>query len=446
MDKYICGNTPYLWSPRFTYHGFRYVLVSGLSKPPRKGDYKAIFVHQDIKKISDFKCSDELINKLYDAGIRSSYSNMHYTLTDCPTREKLGWTNDAQGTLEQLYINFDIKRFFEKWEKEICVNMREDGSINGVIPNFGEFYTCGPVADGILFHLPYINYLYTGDSSMLCRMLPFMERYYSFYLKRSVDYWLGDWDGHNSRFKDNDFTFRLYSLKFCKTILLAQKLSGLDRSEKYLLEYDKAVRWIRENYILDNGYSKVENQTVISILLSIEELDKKPLIEQLKKCIEKDRYHITCGMWGLQYIYDALFSNDLGELAYKMITVKKKPSFNYWFQNGATTIWETWEDGNTDSRNHHMLSGVIAWFFKGFLGIYLSEDNSGYKHIKLKPSFIKKMEYCSGSIKTPFGKLSVAWERKNTNVTYRVTVPTGIKAECGGKILSSDENVFVLED
>ena len=442
VDRYICGDKPYIWSPKFTYHGFRFALISGINNPPENSEIKAVFVHQNIRKITSFNSSDSLLNKIYEAGIRTSYSNLFYILTDCPTREKLGWTNDAQASIEQLYMNFDIKKFFEKWEKDICINMSDDGSLNAVIPNYGNFYHCGPVADGLLYHLPMLDYLYTGDNSMLLRMLPYIEKHYKFFRKRTVDYSLGDWDGHTNRFKDNDFIFNFYNIKICDCIIFGKKQSDKKGYDKYLLERQNSINWIIHNYILENGFSKVETQTVISVLLSISEIKKEPLLEQLKRCIASDNYHITCGMWGLQYIYGALFENGLGDLAYKMISIKEKPSFNHWFQNGATTIWETWEDGNTDSRNHHMLSGVLAWLFKGFLGIYPDIENPGYKHIKLIPCFASEIDYCDGSIETPFGRLTVSWEREKRLIKYRVIVPKGIKAIYEGRILNTGENII----
>ncbi len=124
VDRYICGKKNYTWSPKFTYHGFRFVLVKGMTKPPKKGEFKAVFVHQAVRKKADFSCSNELINKIYNAGIRSTYSNLHYALTDCPTREKLGWTNDAASSFEQMYINFDIKQFMEKWAEDMVADMK----------------------------------------------------------------------------------------------------------------------------------------------------------------------------------------------------------------------------------------------------------------------------------------------------------------------------------
>ena len=113
-DEFICSGNEDIWTPLFSYHGFRYILVTGL-KNPDKNTLTALFVHEDIERRSSFECSDENLNKLYDMGIMATYSNLFYMPTDCPTREKLGWMNDAQGTAEQMLTNFEVERMYEKW-------------------------------------------------------------------------------------------------------------------------------------------------------------------------------------------------------------------------------------------------------------------------------------------------------------------------------------------
>ena len=449
-DRYICGEKPYAWSPKFTYHGFRFVQVKGLTKPPKKGEFKAVFVHQAVEKIADFSCSDELINKIYHAGIRATYSNLHYVLTDCPTREKLGWTNDAQSSFEQMYINFNIKAFMEKWGTDMLVSMNKEGAMPAVVPSHGYGFHLGPVADGILFELPLIEYLYLGDAKKLIRFLPYLKRYYdNYYTSETIDRsrWLGDWDGLKNRFDDTNFVSCFYTIKFCDVLMLAQSLAGEEVSEKYKADKAAAQNAIRSTYILENGYSSVDSQTVISMLLFLDISDKAPLLEQMKKRIEADDYHLTSGMLGLQYVYRVLFENGLGEYAYKLITAKGQPSFSYWFENGATTLWETWEDTNrTDSRNHHMLSGVLAWFFKGFLGLSPNLANPGYQKIELKPCFAKEMEHCKGSVTTPYGQICVGWERKQGQIEYHITIPAGVTATFQNAVLVTGENKFIIKE
>lgn len=447
VDRYICGEKNYVWSPKFTYHGFRFVLVKGLTRAPQKGEFKAVFVHQAVERNADFTCSNELINKIYKAGIRSVYSNLHYALTDCPTREKLGWTNDAQATLEQLYINFKIGSFMEKWGTDIIHSMRENGEIPAIVPTSGDWgFGLGPVADGILFKIPLIDYVYTGSTEKLISFLPYQKRYYEAFVSgvTQSDWWLCDWDGLNNRFKDDRFTYLVYSIMYCKVMMLAEEKAGLEITQKYREDLISAQEEIKEKYIDESGRSKFDSQTVIAILLSLEICDKEPLLEQLKKRIEADNFHITSGMWGIQYIYDVLFENGLSEYAYKLITAKGAPSYENWFSQGATTLWETWENRKTDSKNHQMFSNVLSVFHKYLLGIAPTIQNAGYKALELKPCFIEDLDFCKGFVDTPFGKISAEWIRKDGKIEYKVTVPEKITATFDGNTLKVGENIFVI--
>jgi alpha-L-rhamnosidase len=162
---------------------------------------------------------------MYDAAIRSTYSNLFYTLTDCPTREKFGWTNDAQASLEQIYLNFAAELFFEKWSTDIRYCMREDGRIPAIIPSHNWGFDWGPVADGIVFKLPYMHYLYTGNPQMLLTFLPYMERYYRYFTERGyaecAPQWLDDWDGHYNRINDKEIIRLFYIIRFCRIMQMA---------------------------------------------------------------------------------------------------------------------------------------------------------------------------------------------------------------------------------
>ncbi|MCL2159959.1 MAG: family 78 glycoside hydrolase catalytic domain, partial [Oscillospiraceae bacterium] len=180
-DKFIANGEQFTWSPMFCYHGFRYVEITGI-KNPCLDAVTGIFVHQDIKKTSGFECSNPRLNKLFELGQMATYSNLFYMPTDCPTREKLGWANDAQSSAEQMLTNFDIAGLFKKWYVDILDSMREDGSVPGIIPTGGWGYEWGngPVSEGILFEIPYRVYLHTKDESLLSLGLPYFERYFKF--------------------------------------------------------------------------------------------------------------------------------------------------------------------------------------------------------------------------------------------------------------------------
>lgn len=446
-DRFISGGKPMLISPKFTYHGFRFVSVSGLSAPPKPGDFRAVFVHSDVKRISEFNCSNSLLNALFDAGIRSSFSNMFYCLTDCPTREKLAWTNDTAASLEQLYFDFDIRRFMSRWSADLLLSMKESGEIPATIPSDGWCYGYGPVADSILFELPYVEYLYTGDSKKLSDFLPFMKKYYSFFRKEEYDkkIWLCDWTGHGDLlFTDHNFIKLFFTVKFCRIMLLAERLSGGVQSQCYRQDQSEALAELREKYIVPDGTCVLDNQCAVSMMIYLETFDNAPLVKQLKRRVEQDGFRFRVGMLGMQYICGALAENGMADYVYKMMTAKGEHTFEWWIRCGNGTLWESFYEGHTDSRNHHMFSCVLTYFFKYLLGVKPSQDYPAFKRIDLSPCFLKELSYCKGSLTLPDGCLDVAWKRENGVTQYCVNVPAGITAFFHGKKCNTGENVFFI--
>ena len=139
-----------------------------------------------------------------------------------------------------------------------------------------------------------------------------------------------------------------------------------------------------------------------------------------------------------------MFKNGLGEYAYRLITAKGAPSYENWFNQGATTLWETWENRKTDSKNHQMFSNVLSVFHKYLLGIAPTLENAGYKKIELNPCFIEDLEFCEGFVDIKFGRISVSWKRSDDAVQYEIDLPKGIDATFNGKTLKEGKNKFTI--
>lgn len=178
-DEIICGGQRFTYTPSFVYHGFRYVLIDGLRQRPKESEFRAVFVHQAVEELSDFACSDPLIHQLYQMGKMSTLSNLFYMVTDCPTREKQGWTNDAAASAEQMLLNYNMTPLYKKWMQDIYDAMREDGFLPGIVPTGGWGYDwgSGPISNAVLYELPYQIWRYTDDSTCLCASLPWFRRY-----------------------------------------------------------------------------------------------------------------------------------------------------------------------------------------------------------------------------------------------------------------------------
>ena len=455
-DKFICNGEEFVWSPMFTYHGFRYIEITGIENPA-SDTVTGIFVHQDVKAISDFECSNETLNKLFRIGRMATYSNLFYMPTDCPTREKLGWANDAQASTEQMLTNFNIANFFKKWHTDVLDSMREDGALPGIIPTGGWGYEWGngPVSEGILFEIPFKIWRHTGDESLLVESLPYFERYFDFLESRKesdglIDYGLDDWarpENWGSSIEimktPRKFINLVFLYKFLKIATIAAELAGDGNlTKKYQSEIDKSRELFYDNYMNADGTCKINEQTAVAMTIFHDLSYSEPLKNQLKQLVEERDFHHNCGMVGLPCLYVALNKCGLAEYAYKIITSKGYPSYTRWLDCGATTLWETWQAGN--SKNHHMYSDFMSWIMKTLIGINIISP--GYEKVEIKPVYISTLDFCKGHIDTTRGKISIEWKREQNggSVILEINIPENIHAEYDSTKLKSGKTKIVI--
>ena len=360
-DRLILSGKPIEWSPKFAYHGFRYIEIDGIENVDTI-EVRGVFVHQDVKRKTDFSCSDSFLNTLFEAGVMSVYSNLFYQLTDCPTREKLGWANDAQASCDQILTNFHSVDFFKKWYHDILDAQMPDGALPGIIPTSGWGYAWGngPVSDGVLFEIPYRVYLHSGDDSLLKNGYAYMKRYLA-YLKRRenedgfVSFGLDDWSAPDCRVTTPvELINAVLTVWFYRVTALSAKC--LHIAEDFSEEINRLKNLIIRKYIFEDGTCRVCEQTAVALLIYFDIYeDIEPLANQLKALVEEKDFHHDCGMVGIRRLLHALNKCGLQEYAYRILTAEGNPGYKEWFDLGATTLWERWQGiGNADSKNHHM--------------------------------------------------------------------------------------------
>lgn len=453
-DVFVCNGKPFTYSPMFAYHGFQYVEIDGLDSPDIT-KVAGVFTHLNIPTITHFECSNYELNRLFEIGIMATYSNMQYTLTDCPTREKFGWLNDAKASTEQILMNFNAVDFFKKWYVDIIDSIREDGAMPGIAPTSGCLYDSwtGPICSGVLFEIPYKIYLYTGDDSMMVEALPAYMRHLAFLRAKKnenglIGFGLHDWAGP---FKDIhgaptpiEFTDSALYIEFLQRALFAAQRAGNTAFENDLREeLDCVIEAFRKKYLQPDGRCAVDEQTAIAMMIEIGIYDElEPLKQQLKSNVEKHNFHHNCGMLGLRYLYYALNHCGLQHYAYRVITAEGFPSYMKWLREGATTLWETWQPGN--SKNHHMYSDFMLWLMNTLVGIKLDPDAPGMKRVFVEPYFADELTYCTGYRQMGEGILKVSWRREYEKLLLSIEVPRGIEAVYEGQSLTEGRYVFSL--
>lgn len=448
-DLFICSENAIKWKPSFTYHGFRYVEVMGIEeKNARPEALTAIEVHQAVRTRSAFSCSDSLMNALFLLGQRATLSNLFYMPTDCPTREKLGWMNDAQASADQFLTDFEAEGVLSKWWVDITDAMTEEGMLPGIVPTPGWGYDWGngPVSEGTLFEIPYRIYLHTGDDTLLRKGLPYFQKSLSFFDSRrdengDILYGLDDWAAPCEANEKVGCAFinRVLYIKCLGITLLSAKLCG-EETTALEARYKTEVRTAKARYLSEDGTCKIDKQTAVAMMIYFDLYDDiAPLSAQLLRLVREKDFHHDCGMVGLRYLYLALNKAGLQECAYKIVHAKGFPSYSAWVEDGATTLYEYWDA--TTSKNHHMYSDFMSWMIKTVLGIAPSPSAPGFARVDIAPHFFKDLDFAEGYCDTVRGRVSVRWEREGESVRLTAFAAKGIEADLFGEKLPEGETV-----
>lgn len=424
---YLKGTGKEIWHPRFTYHGFRYCQVS-CWEGAKVIDAKAHFVHSDFRRIGHFECSNDLVNKLYQCTMQSYLSNYTGIPTDCPHREKNGWTGDAQLALELGLWNFDAAKSISNFARILADTQRPSGQLPGIAPTAGWGYNWGngPLFDIYLFEAPYRVALFTGDDSLFLELLPAMEKYLEYCRGMShgylVNFGLGDWNCYDR-----------YNMTPIEMTSSAYYFHAVKLVSKYKPEYaclaEKIGNAINRKYYRGNGIYADGQRTALAAALYFgfaEEPEKTA--KALAEAVRNKKYLGGFGIMGSKCIFRALADYGYAEDAFKLLTAVERPSFGYWVKAlGATTLHERW--ASDTSLNHVMFGDFSAWLHQYLAGIVPIPDVPGFRHFKLKPCFVPELDFVKADHETAYGAIIVHWKRNNGTIRFSCTIPEGCTAD-----------------
>ncbi len=427
--------------PHFNYKGFQYVEVKS-SKPIEltEESLTAYFMHSDIPVAGNINSSNPTLNKIWEATNNSYLSNLFGYPTDCPQREKNGWTGDAHIAIETGLYNFDGITIYEKWLADHRDEQQPNGVLPAIIPTSGWGYTWanGPDWTSTIAIIPWNIYLFYGDSRLLNQCYENIKLYVDHINSESpeglTEWGLGDWVPVNS-ITPKEFTSSVYYYTDVAILAKAAQLfSHQSDFEKYTRLKEKIRNAINNKYLnKETGIYGSGLQTELSVALYwgiVPDSLKSKVAENLATRVIQDNKHIDVGLLGTKAVLNALSENGFAELAYEVALQETYPSWGWWIVNGATTLYENWniESDRDLSMNHIMFGEIGAWFYKGLGGIFPDPENPGFKNIILKPNFISSLEYFESSHNCPYGKIISKWKRESNNIIYTVSVPPNSSA------------------
>ena len=450
-DRYICsGRDGEVYEPRFTYNGFQYVLIKGLRRAPAAEDVTACIVHTAFSTIGSFACSDETFNTLMRMGDRAYRSNFADGYpTDCPHREKNGWTGDASIASELAQYCFENTAAYEKWLRDICDTQLANGDICCIVPTsgWGFVWGNGPAWDSALPVIAWTLWTYRDDRRVLDAVYPTLKRYLAYTATRAdgdglVKHGLGDWIPVDRKYYPSvELTSSCYyyqAMRIASEIAAVKGLSA--ESAAYAAAAARTRAGINKRYYKGNGVYDNGGQTAQAFPIAygvVEDSERAATAAKLVASVESMDCHVNMGLLGTKHVFRALSRIGRTDLAFKMLVNPTKPSMVEWIQKGGTTLWEDWKNGS--SRNHIMFGDFMGWAYQYLAGIQLPEADSstsavpvvkarGFKEIVIAPQVIEGLTWVKASVNGPYGEIVSAWKRDGKKVTLDVTVPPNTTA------------------
>lgn len=457
------------WSPRFTFHGFRYVEVEGWTPsdeqcPLTVDGIEALVMYTDMKRTGWFSCSEPLINQLHENTVWSMRGNFLSIPTDCPQRdERLGWTGDIQVFGPSANFLFDTGAMLGHWLDDVAAEQAEHNGIPPfVVPNilasdtgdssWGEFPQA--VWDDVVILLPWSLYRAFGDMEILKRQYPSMQSWLEKGVKRGADdlwdssfHQLGDWldpsappDRPGEAKTDGTFVADAYLVHVTRLMSVISDLLGhKGEAARYTLEHKKLKKAFGRKYITIEGLPVADTQTGLALAI-VFDLFKTPeqakvAAARLKRAVKLANFKVATGFAGTPIVTHALSSVGLQNLAYRMLYEKECPSWLYPITMGATTIWERWNSmlpdgsinpGEMTSFNHYALGSIVNWLHEVVGGI--SPLEPGWNHSLIRPVPGGSLTHAEVKHDTPYGMLSCKWSIDAGQFKLSLTVPPNATA------------------
>ena len=464
------------YKPHFTIHGFRYVLVKNWPEPLKPENFTAIAVYSDMKQTGHFECSNNLINQLVKNTLWSQKSNFLDAPTDCPQRERAGWTGDAQVFTRTGSTLMDAAAFYSKWMKDIALQQDASGMVMNVTPSIGTdkdkvlrtIEGSAGWGDAAVI-IPWTIWKVYGDRRILeeqwnsmkawvdyeaaCAKKTHWSRIFKFnpYRKYTWDtkfHW-GEWTEPVSRDYKGDNVMKniLFSVPEVATAYFAYSsrllsecavvLGKMEEAAKYQQLSEKVTKAYQYNFS-KNGKIKSSRQCLYVRPLAfnlLPEAHRQQAADRLAKLVAERDYHIGTGFLSTPDICKVLCDYGHTDTAYQLVEQTGVPSWLYAVKKGATTIWENWDCINEDnvvkasSQNHYSYGAIVGWFFQYVAGIDMEQEAVGYKNFVIAPRPGGSLTKAKGIAESLYGEIESAWEKTQDSFTLKVKIPANTSAK-----------------
>lgn len=460
-DLYICRGGGESWEPRFTYHGFRYVQVKGLSKKPNLDDWTGWVVRSDLRRVGRFSCSDPLINKFYEVSLRTIEGNVQGLLSDCPHRERCAWLGDMHAAAEAVSMNFDARRLWRKHINDFETTLGVAGTVprhypaNARPPKDARApanIACGKRLCGqarpdwgvAVVLIPWTNWLFYGDRESAKQAWPLMAGYMDFLREEETEgslirqgYAYGDWcppGGNPGMDTSPQLTATaLYYQSLCAMARMAALLSKPEAAGRYEEQCGRVKAAFNKAFFRkERGDYGSQSATAMALRLQlVPEGQQSEVASGLNRLVVEDAGgHYTTGILGHRHLYTALNDHGFGATTSKLWSHTTYPSLGFLVEKHGLTTWPEvpmdWPAGKRYQRNsfnHPMHSGFAVAFHESIGGIRPDPEHPGFEEFLLEPCFLDGLQWAKAEYDSPRGLISSSWEKVDDEVRWEITVP-----------------------
>lgn len=446
VDTYIKRtDAPETWEPRFTFHGFRYVEITGVEKPLPLDAVTGVVVHSDTPKTGSFETSNPLVNQLQSNIEWGQIGNFLEVPTDCPQRdERLGWTGDAQVFVRTACANMDVAAFFKKWMVDVEDAQRDNGAFTDVVPAVAAGAGTAAWADaGVI--VPWTIYKVYGDRRILERHYDAMAKFITYLEAHSKDLLrpaegYGEWLSINADTPKDVLGTAYFAYSTALMAKISDALGRYAEASKYRDLFGRIVAAFNKAYVSPDGRIHGDTQAVYVMALSFNLLPdvlRANAARYLVEDIEKRGNHLSTGFMGTAYLMPVLSAAGHTDTAYRLLLQDTFPGWLFSIKHGATTIWERWDgwtpekgfqDPGMNSFNHYSFGAVDEWLYGTVAGIREDEARPGFRHFTIAPEPGGGLDWVRARYDSIRGPIESAWKCDGGRFALDVTVPPNTTA------------------
>lgn len=443
-DVYTCtGGGIETYTPRFTFHGFRYVEVTGYPGMPPLTAIEGIGLNSDVEKVGTFSCSNPLLNRIHAVTESTFLSNLFSVQSDCPHREKFGYGGDIVATSETAMLNFDMARFYEKSVLDLSDSVRTNGGFTETSPFVGIADAglgggAGPVEWGTAHpQLVWQRYVMYGDRKTLREQYPKAQKWLALLRSKAVNGILDNGISDHESLAAKPTALTGTAFYYYNARLLEKMARALGHAIE-AAEYDREAAgvYVAFNHrFLKPGTGRYDTATQACQAMALAHglvigSEEKAARDVLVKDIEAHGGHLTTGIFGTQAMLSALSDGGRADTAYTVASRTTFPGWGWMLEQGATTLWEHWEfSDNTYSHNHPMFGSVSGWMMQSLAGIAPAPDAVAFDKLRIRPCIVDGLTWAKGSYYSVRGMVRTEWRKNGSALTFKVTLPPNTSAE-----------------